>query len=547
MHLKYAQLWKCLLMLTLLLPFFAGDVEGRVRTSALNEIRVADYVEYTHICLELSGAASKVTIQRQSSGKYPVLTVKLSGVNQGSKPSQFPVDSEVLLSNISLKYTSSSRSLTLTIPCRESVDLTKILWHKWSSFVTIDLPLKTGYENHTKIPTREEIQRFRDNGGKVVVIDAGHGAWDSGATGGRYTKYPRLKEKDMVLDIAKRLEKLFMTNPKTMVFLTRYGDYFPIAFGLTGYSKNEYRKESLSQRVKMAKEFQGDVYLSLHLNSIVRSKQRYTRGFSIYYMGNEQADNISYNPDIKDWESTSINEKQADGLSELMTKLTKESIPEKNALLAGAITQEMKKLPWMPIKDNPMLSHRGFVVIKHLQMPSVLIEFAYISHKDDHELIRSDSKRSQMAAAVYKGVCQHLFEPSKRVYVATTALPKPKPKAMPTPKKPTSSYRTYLVRSGDSLDKIARKYRTTVLNLKALNGFKAKNPKIYPGNKIKVPASGSVRIASAKKPLRYTVRSGDSLDKIAKRYSTSVTKIKRLNGFKAKNPKIYPGDKIRVR
>ncbi len=550
MHLSYTQLWKRLLMLTLLLPFFAGDVEGRVRTSALNEIIVADYVYYTHICLELSGGASKVDIQRQSNGNYPVLTVKLSGVNQGSQPNQLPVDSEVLLNNIDLNYSSSSRVLTLTIPCRESVDLSKMVWHKWSDLVTIDLPLKI--PNHAKVPTKDDIQEFRNNGGKVVVIDAGHGAWDSGATGGRYTKYPRLKEKDMALDIARQLEKQFMTNPKTKVFLTRYGDYLPVPFGLKGYSRNDYRRESLSYRVQMAKEYQGDVYLSLHLNSIVRSKQRNTRGFSIYYMGNDQADNIPYNPDIEDWESKVINVKQADGLSELMTKLTKESIPEKNVLLAGAITQEIKKLPWMPILDYPMLSHKGFVVIKHLQMPSVLIEFAYISHKDDHELIRSDSYRTQMAAAVYKGVCQHLFEPSKPVFIAAdpSALQKPYPKAMPTPEKTTpnnstSSYSTYKVRSGDSLDKIARDFHTTVQNLKVLNGFSAKNPKIYPGNRIKVPVSGNVRVASAKQ-LNYTVRSGDSLDKIAKRYSTSVLKIKRLNGFTAKNPKIFPGDKIRV-
>ncbi|MDD9775692.1 MULTISPECIES: LysM peptidoglycan-binding domain-containing protein [Bacillus] len=108
----------------------------------------------------------------------------------------------------------------------------------------------------------------------------------------------------------------------------------------------------------------------------------------------------------------------------------------------------------------------------------------------------------------------------------------------------SSKTTTYKVKSGDTLSEIAVKYKTSVSKLVSLN--KLKNPnKLYIGQKLKVPVKASVAKKAASKTY-YTVKKGDSVSKIAVKYKTTVSKIKSLN--KLKNPnRIYVGQKLRVK
>ena len=117
---------------------------------------------------------------------------------------------------------------------------------------------------------------------------------------------------------------------------------------------------------------------------------------------------------------------------------------------------------------------------------------------------------------------------------------KSQPKSEPAPK---PSFTTYTVRKGDTLWEIAQKYKTTVNELVRLN--KIKNPNlIYPGQKLKVPGKAPSKPKVTGK--YYTVRKGDTLWEIAKKYNTTVAKLVSLN--KIKNPDlIYPGQKIRIK
>ncbi|KRM90347.1 LysM peptidoglycan-binding domain-containing protein [Liquorilactobacillus cacaonum] len=104
----------------------------------------------------------------------------------------------------------------------------------------------------------------------------------------------------------------------------------------------------------------------------------------------------------------------------------------------------------------------------------------------------------------------------------------------------TGASSTYTVKSGDTLSKIAANYNTTYGKLATLNNIKAPYI-IYSGQALKV--SGSVTISSK---LYYTVRKGDTLSEIAKHYGTTVANIKSLNGLKNVNY-IYVGQSLRTR
>lgn len=95
----------------------------------------------------------------------------------------------------------------------------------------------------------------------------------------------------------------------------------------------------------------------------------------------------------------------------------------------------------------------------------------------------------------------------------------------------------YTVKKGDNLSNIAKKYDTTVNNLVKINNIKNPNL-IYPGQKLKINST-------AKSPKIYTVKKGDNLSSIAKKYNTTVNKLVRLNNIKKPNL-IYPGQKIKI-
>lgn len=107
---------------------------------------------------------------------------------------------------------------------------------------------------------------------------------------------------------------------------------------------------------------------------------------------------------------------------------------------------------------------------------------------------------------------------------------------------PVPEYITYVIQPGDTLSGIARRYGTTVTALTQLN--KLSDPdKIYAGNTLKVPENGTGVDSSTQ---YYTIRPGDTLSEIARRFGTTVSALTRLNGISDPD-KIYAGNRIQIK
>jgi LysM repeat protein len=106
----------------------------------------------------------------------------------------------------------------------------------------------------------------------------------------------------------------------------------------------------------------------------------------------------------------------------------------------------------------------------------------------------------------------------------------------------TSSTKKITIKKGDTLSRLAVKYKTTVSNLKALNGYKSDT--IYAGKTMKVPSSASSNTTTKK---NYIVKSGDNATKIAKNNGITLDKLKELNPSKKNWDLVYPGDKLRIK
>src|SRR5690606_22922740 len=126
----------------------------------------------------------------------------------------------------------------------------------------------------------------------------------------------------------------------------------------------------------------------------------------------------------------------------------------------------------------------------------------------------------------------------------TKTTPKTKSTSKTTSSKTTSSsVTTYTVKKGDTLSHIAKRFGTTVNELVRLNNIKNPNL-IYPGLKLKIKGTANTKNNSK---AQYTVKKGDTLSHIAKRYNTTVKNLVKLNPS-IKNPNlIFPGQKIRVK
>lgn len=138
-------------------------------------------------------------------------------------------------------------------------------------------------------------------------------------------------------------------------------------------------------------------------------------------------------------------------------------------------------------------------------------------------------------------------QPKRSTASADDDAPAPKKK-----KTSSASTRTYVVKRGDTLSEIAGRYGTTVSKIKSLNGMSG--TRIMIGQKLKISGSGATATAtsgkkksgssSSKTASRHTVRSGDNLWDISRKYGVSVTALKSANGMSSSN--ITPGQKLKI-
>ena len=229
---------------------------------------------------------------------------------------------------------------------------------------------------------------------KRVVVDPGHGGEDPGAR-----SRTGLEEKDATLDIALRLRSLLGAAGFEVV-MTRERDVFI----------------SLRDRVRLANRAEGDLFLSIHVNSI---PQPLRRGVETYYLGPTDDPHV---------ERLAGAENSASGyaLADFRTLLERVYVDvrgDESRRLADAV---QRKLFVALRRTNPRLEDRGvkqapFVVLIDTAMPSVLAEVSCVSHHDEAELLRQPTYRDQIARALAAGVLEYAAPHGAPLLVAAPA------------------------------------------------------------------------------------------------------------------------------
>jgi N-acetylmuramoyl-L-alanine amidase len=215
-----------------------------------------------------------------------------------------------------------------------------------------------------------------------IIIDAGHGGKDYGAIG-----IKRSQEKDIVLDIAKRLSKLIRKEKIFEVVMTR--------------EKDDY--VSLEERSEIANKASGDIYVSIHANA---SPNRSARGFQVFFLAPANNDaaraaaQLENAPFLR--ELSTYGESEND-LNIILSDMIQTEFQVESADLAAMVDKEFRRTLNRRTKARG-IDQAGFMVLNQVYMPSVLIEAAFLTNQEDEELLKSKKYRQDVAEAIYSGL-----------------------------------------------------------------------------------------------------------------------------------------------
>ena len=217
---------------------------------------------------------------------------------------------------------------------------------------------------------------------KTIVIDAGHGGKDPGAVGYRGTK-----EKDIALDVAKRLEKKLSKNLNVNIVMTRDEDIFL----------------RLSERTKIANENNGSLFISIHTNA---AEDRRASGFETFLIGpnkNEAAVRVAARENAV-LELEGISGQKLTNEDLIKATIAQSAFASKSEQFASMVQGEIKKR--VQSKDRGV-KQAGFYVLMGASMPNVLVELGFISNPSEEKKLRSPQYRDQLATAIYRAVEQY--------------------------------------------------------------------------------------------------------------------------------------------
>jgi len=285
----------------------------------------------------------------------------------------------------------------------------------------------------------------------VIAIDAGHGGKDPGAQGRKGTR-----EKDVVLAIAKKLAKIVDDEPGMKAVLIRKDDRFI----------------SLRGRINKAHQANADLFLSIHADAF---KDRRVRGSTVYVLSekgasDEHARRLAKRENDADLLGDVSLDDKDEMLASVLLDLSQNAAIGTSFDVGQEVVNEMHRVGRV---RKTTVQQAPFLVLKSPDIPSILIETAYISNPTDEKNLASRKHQQKMAQSMFDGIEDYFYaNPPVGTKIARLSRER-------------SSMRQYAVKSGDTLSEIADRYDVPVRDIRSAN--KIKGDKIRVGQVLNIP------------------------------------------------------------
>jgi N-acetylmuramoyl-L-alanine amidase len=220
----------------------------------------------------------------------------------------------------------------------------------------------------------------------TIVVDAGHGGEDPGALGRHGSR-----EKNVTLTIARRLKTLIDAEPNMRAVLTRDGDYFL----------------PLADRVEKARRLRADLFVSIHADAFVKS---HARGSSVFALSERRATS-----EAARWLARKENEADLIGgvnldvkdryLAQTLLDLSQTATIDHSLRLGDSV---LKRLGAVNTLHRAHVEQASFAVLKAPDVPSILVETAFISNPDEEKRLNDERYQDKLAHAILDGIRDYI-------------------------------------------------------------------------------------------------------------------------------------------
>ncbi|HEB99294.1 MAG TPA: AMIN domain-containing protein [Thiotrichales bacterium] len=280
----------------------------------------------------------------------------------------------------------------------------------------------------------------------VIAVDAGHGGKDPGARG------RRAREKEVVLAVAKRVARLIDAEPGMRAVLVRDGDYFL----------------HLRERIRRAHKAKADLFVSIHADAFT---DRRVRGSSVYVLSrrgasSEMARLLARQENAADLVGgVSLRDKD-DLLKKVLLDLSQSASIEESTEVASEVLRELRRIGKVHKRS---VQKAGFVVLKSPDIPSILVETAFISNPTEEKNLLSSRHQQKLARAIFRGIRAYFLDnPPPGTLIAMRAREQ-----------------KHVIRRGDTLSAIAQRYAVSLRELKVANGLTSDRLRV--GQVLRIP------------------------------------------------------------
>ena len=306
--------------------------------------------------------------------------------------------------------------------------------------------IKTTYakkSHNRKTVTKTVKNKARDI---IIAIDAGHGGDDPGAHGPKGTQ-----EKVVVLKIAKKVAALINKKPGMKAVLIRKGDY----------------RIKLRRRMEIARAARADLFVSIHADAFKNSK---VKGASVFTLSNrgessEAARWLAEHENAADLVGGLKLADKDDVVASVLMDLSQSATKEASRDVAGKVLRNFKSIGHL---HKEGVQKAGFMVLKSPDIPSILVETAFISNPGEERKLRSHTHQKKMANAIYKGIVSYFNQHAPAdTYFAL------------------NSNKRHTISRGETLSGIAYHYGVSMRSIKSVNALASNQIRI--GQVLKIP------------------------------------------------------------
>jgi N-acetylmuramoyl-L-alanine amidase len=286
----------------------------------------------------------------------------------------------------------------------------------------------------------------------VVAVDPGHGGHDPGAIGRGKTR-----EKDVALAIARNLATRIESEPGMKAVLVRSGDYYV-----------DHR-----ERMEIARRNRADLFVSIHADAV---NDRRAKGASVYALSlkgasDEAALRLAQRENASELVGGVSLADKDQVLASVLLDLSQNSALSASLDAGAMIIGELAKVGSM---HRRTVQQAGFLVLKSPDVPSILVETAFISNPAEEEKLGSQAHKDNLSNAILAGIRQYFYTnppPETQIAAAVERAP--------------AGQVDYVIARGDTLSEIAARYNVSLSSIRQANKLTGDTVRV--GQKLRIP------------------------------------------------------------